>query len=265
MARTLIWDGMQAQTTAIAMAIARDLQRGRPPSWRCANLVQRALSPGEQTARHGQKVAQGGVLHQAGGAWVTGVRSEAGSMRRLPWRAKQLAEMLVVSQTRRGSKDGSILCCVRFLCGSALYAVYFPGVVVSGAWLNLLVVSAAAHASSQLAGPPCAGDRALPASGATDLAARVVTQRVAADLGQQPGGGQQAWRGRHPGHGRGGQGRNPTSYTPLLTTSSTHAISPHLMPKLAYDPRKDLRPWAHVGRRAQRAVGHQLAAGQDRG
>src|SRR3989344_3794825 len=32
----------------------------------------------------------------------------------------------------------------------------------------------------------------------------------------------------------------------LLTTSSTHAISPHLMPKLAYDPRKDFTPVAHV-------------------
>ena len=38
----------------------------------------------------------------------------------------------------------------------------------------------------------------------------------------------------------------PDGYTLLLTTSSTHAISPHLMPKLAYDPRKDFTPVAHV-------------------
>ena len=38
----------------------------------------------------------------------------------------------------------------------------------------------------------------------------------------------------------------PDGYTLLLTKSSTHAISPHLMPKLAYDPRKDFTPVAHV-------------------
>jgi tripartite-type tricarboxylate transporter receptor subunit TctC len=85
----------------------------------------------------------------------------------------------------------------------------------------------------------------FPASGATDLVARVVTQRVSQDLGQQfvvdnkPGAGGTigaAEAAKAPADG----------YTLLLTTSSTHAISPHLMPRLAYDPRKDFTPVAHL-------------------
>ncbi|MFT4241342.1 MAG: tripartite tricarboxylate transporter substrate binding protein [Acidovorax sp.] len=85
----------------------------------------------------------------------------------------------------------------------------------------------------------------FPASGATDLVARVVTQRVAQDLGQQfvvdnkPGAGGtigSAEAAKAP----------PDGYTLLLTTSSTHAISPHLMPRLAYDVRRDFTPVAHV-------------------
>ncbi|WP_040892847.1 Bug family tripartite tricarboxylate transporter substrate binding protein [Verminephrobacter aporrectodeae] len=85
----------------------------------------------------------------------------------------------------------------------------------------------------------------FPASGATDLVARVITQRVAQDLGQQmvvenrPGAGgtrgaTEAARARADG------------YTLLLTTSSTHAISPHLVPRLAYDAGQDFTPVAHL-------------------
>ena len=85
----------------------------------------------------------------------------------------------------------------------------------------------------------------FPASGATDLVARVVTQRVGQELGQQfvvdnkPGAGGtigSAEAAKAP----------PDGYTLLLTTSSTHAISPHLMPRLPYDARKDFTPVAHV-------------------
>lgn len=85
----------------------------------------------------------------------------------------------------------------------------------------------------------------FPASGATDLVARVVAQRVSQDLGQQfvvdnrPGAGGTigaAEAAKAPADG----------YTLLLTTSSTHAISPHLMPRLAYDARKDFTPVAHL-------------------
>src|SRR6218665_4045673 len=81
--------------------------------------------------------------------------------------------------------------------------------------------------------------------GTTAPVARVVSLRVAADLGQQmvvdnkPGAGGTigtAEAAKAPADG----------YTLLLPTSSTHAISPHLMPRLAYDPRKDFTPVAHV-------------------
>ena len=85
----------------------------------------------------------------------------------------------------------------------------------------------------------------FPASGATDLVARVVAQRVSQDIGQQlvidnrPGAGGTigtAEAAKAPADG----------YTLLFTTSSTHAISPHLMPKLAYKADKDFTPIAHA-------------------
>ena len=85
----------------------------------------------------------------------------------------------------------------------------------------------------------------FPPSGATDLVARVVAQKAAQELGQslvidnRPGAGgtigtAEAAKAPHDG------------YTLLFTTSSTHAISPHLMPKLAYKADKDFTPIAHV-------------------
>ena len=85
----------------------------------------------------------------------------------------------------------------------------------------------------------------FPASGATDLVARVVAQKVSQDIGQQlvidnkPGAGGTI--------GAGEAAKAPADgYTLLFTTSSTHAISPHLMSKLAYKADKDFTPIAHV-------------------
>ena len=109
----------------------------------------------------------------------------------------------------------------------------------------LMAVAASAHAQAQWPDKPVRVIVPFPASGATDLVARVVAQRVAADLGQQlvidnkPGAGGTigtAEAAKAPADG----------YTLLLTTSSTHAISPHLMPRLAYDARKDFTPVAHL-------------------
>lgn len=85
----------------------------------------------------------------------------------------------------------------------------------------------------------------FPASGATDLVARVVAQRVSQAIGQplvidnRPGAGgaigsAEAAKAAADGH------------TLLLTTSSTHAISPHLTPRLPYRPQQDFTPIAHV-------------------
>ena len=109
----------------------------------------------------------------------------------------------------------------------------------------LFTVAASAQAQAQWPDKPVRVIVPFPASGATDLVARVVAQRVAADVGQQmvidnkPGAGGTigtAEAAKAPADG----------YTLLLTTSSTHAISPHLMPRLAYDARKDFTPVAHV-------------------
>ena len=110
-----------------------------------------------------------------------------------------------------------------------------------------LLMACVTGASAQTAWPerPVRVIVPFPASGATDLVARVVAQRVSADLGQQmvidnkPGAGGTigaAEAAKAPADG----------YTLLFTTSSTHAISPHLMPRLAYDARKDFTPVAHV-------------------
>ncbi|WP_309831926.1 tripartite tricarboxylate transporter substrate binding protein [Paracidovorax wautersii] len=85
----------------------------------------------------------------------------------------------------------------------------------------------------------------FPASGATDLVARVVTQRVGQELGQQFVVDNKPGAGGTIGAAEAAKAA-PDGYTLLLTTSSTHAISPHLLPRLAYDPRKDFTPVAHV-------------------
>lgn len=85
----------------------------------------------------------------------------------------------------------------------------------------------------------------FPSSGATDLISRVIAQRVSQDLGQQfvidnkPGAGGTIGAAEAAKAAADG-------YTLLFTTSSTHAISPHLMPRLAYKVEQDFTPIAHV-------------------
>ncbi|MBS0292227.1 MAG: tripartite tricarboxylate transporter substrate binding protein [Proteobacteria bacterium] len=85
----------------------------------------------------------------------------------------------------------------------------------------------------------------FPASGATDLVARVLTQRVSQDLGQQFVVENRPGAGGTIGAAEAAKAA-PDGYTLLLTTSSTHAISPHLMPRLTYDARRDFTPVAHL-------------------
>ena len=85
----------------------------------------------------------------------------------------------------------------------------------------------------------------FPAGGATDLIARVIAQKVSGDIGQQIIVDNKAGAGGTIGTGEAAKGP-PDGYTLLLTTSSTHAISPHLMPKLPYDPVRDFTPIAHL-------------------
>ncbi len=85
----------------------------------------------------------------------------------------------------------------------------------------------------------------FPAGGATDLVARVIAQRVSKDIGQQVIVDNKAGASGTIGSGEAAKA-SADGYTLLLTTSSTHAISPHLMPRLPYDPIKDFTPVAHL-------------------
>ena len=85
----------------------------------------------------------------------------------------------------------------------------------------------------------------FPASGATDLVSRVVAQKVAHELGQSLVIDNRPGAGGTTGTAEAAKAPNE-GYTLLFTTSSTHAISPHLMPKLAYKADKDFTPIAHV-------------------
>ncbi|CDS54817.1 Putative exported protein clustered with Gamma-glutamyltranspeptidase [Polaromonas sp. CG9_12] len=85
----------------------------------------------------------------------------------------------------------------------------------------------------------------FPAGGATDLVARVIAQRVSRDMGQQVIVDNKAGAGGTIGAAEAAKAV-ADGYTLLLTTSSTHAISPHLMPRLPYDALKDFTPIAHL-------------------
>ena len=85
----------------------------------------------------------------------------------------------------------------------------------------------------------------FPSSGATDLISRVIAQRISQDLGQQLIIDNKPGAGGTIGAAEATKGA-PDGSTLLFTTSSTHAISPHLMPRLAYKPEQDFTPIAHV-------------------
>jgi len=86
----------------------------------------------------------------------------------------------------------------------------------------------------------------FPASGATDLFARTLSQKIGEKLGttlvvdNKPGAGGAIGSdlaAKAPADG----------YTLLLATTSTHAIGPAIQPRLPYDTVRDFTPIAHVG------------------
>ncbi|MFM8610711.1 MAG: Bug family tripartite tricarboxylate transporter substrate binding protein [Burkholderiaceae bacterium] len=86
----------------------------------------------------------------------------------------------------------------------------------------------------------------FPAGGATDLFARVLSQKLGEKLGQS------VVVENRPGAG-GTLGSDLVAkatadgYTLLLATSSTHTIGPNLNPRIPYDAVRDFTPIAHVG------------------
>jgi tripartite-type tricarboxylate transporter receptor subunit TctC len=88
----------------------------------------------------------------------------------------------------------------------------------------------------------------FPAGGATDLLVRSIAQRLGQSLGQTVVVDNKAGAGGSLGSAEVAKAA-PDGYTLLIATSSTHAIGPHLNPKLPYKttgPDSDFTPIAHV-------------------
>ncbi|MDC6166238.1 Bug family tripartite tricarboxylate transporter substrate binding protein [Paucibacter sp. XJ19-41] len=89
----------------------------------------------------------------------------------------------------------------------------------------------------------------FPAGGATDLLARAISQKLGSQLGQTVLVDNKAGAGGSLGSSEGAKAA-PDGYTLVLTTSSTHAIGPHLNPRLPYKVDEDFTPVAHVANAA---------------
>ena len=88
----------------------------------------------------------------------------------------------------------------------------------------------------------------FPAGGATDLLARALAQRLGQGLGQTVVVENKSGGGGSLGSAEVAKAA-PDGYTLLIATSSTHAIGPHLNPKLPYKttgPDSNFTPIAHV-------------------
>lgn len=86
----------------------------------------------------------------------------------------------------------------------------------------------------------------FPAGGATDVVARAVAEQASKELGQQIVVDNKSGAGGTIGAGEAAKA-NPDGYTILLTTSSTHAVSPHLLPNLPYNTKTDFTPIGQLG------------------
>ncbi len=86
----------------------------------------------------------------------------------------------------------------------------------------------------------------FPAGGATDVVARIIAQQAAVELGQQVVVENKSGAGGTIGAGEAAKAQ-PDGYTILLTTTSTHSVSPHLFDNLPYDAKADFTPVAHLG------------------
>ena len=86
----------------------------------------------------------------------------------------------------------------------------------------------------------------FPAGGATDIFARVLSQKMGDKLGQSVVVENRSGAGGTIGSDLAAKA-TPDGYTLLLATSSTHAIGPALNAKMPYDAARDFTPIAHVG------------------
>lgn len=114
--------------------------------------------------------------------------------------------------------------------------------------LSLLPLAAQAHDAAAAEWPA----RTLrmivpfPADGPTDVLARIIAERAGRELGQPieiqniPGAGGTLGVAE-------AAAATADGYTVLFTTTSTHAVSPHLFRAFPYDVKRDFTPIAHIG------------------
>lgn len=86
----------------------------------------------------------------------------------------------------------------------------------------------------------------FPAGGATDVVARIIAEQAGTELGRQIVVENKSGAGGTIGAGEAAKAK-PDGYTILLTTTSTHSVSPHLFDNLPYDAKTDFTPIAHLG------------------
>src|SRR5690606_5821092 len=80
----------------------------------------------------------------------------------------------------------------------------------------------------------------------TDVVARIIAQQASVELGTQVVVENKSGAGGTIGAGEAAKAQ-PDGHTVLLTTTSTHSVSPHLLNNLPYDVKKDFTPIAHLG------------------
>jgi tripartite-type tricarboxylate transporter receptor subunit TctC len=113
---------------------------------------------------------------------------------------------------------------------------------LSAAVLGVLSLTSTAHAADAFPTKPVRMIVPFPVAGATDILARVLSQKMSEHMGYQ------VIVDNRPGAGgtigsRIAANAAPDGYTLLLGTTSTHAIGPHLYAKRPYDPLTD---FSHV-------------------
>lgn len=108
-----------------------------------------------------------------------------------------------------------------------------------------LMLGLAAQAQPICGGKPLRLIVPFPAGGATDSLGRVVAQQLGQSLGQTVVVDNRSGAGGTLGSAEAAKA-SADGCTLLITTSSTHAIAPHLNPRLAYNAQTDFTPIAHV-------------------
>lgn len=110
----------------------------------------------------------------------------------------------------------------------------------------LLAGACAASQSAQWPERPIRLIVPFPTGGATDVISRLIAEQASKELGANIVVDNRTGAGGTIGTGEAARSK-PDGYTLLLTTSSTHAVAPHLYRSLPYSVEKDFTPIVHLG------------------